>query len=1235
MRKSLLLTLALLTASLTYLRAQPYIDVRTFSLRDGLAANVISSMGQTSDDMMWFGTWNGLCFYDGYRFTTYRDAPGGNDALSSNRIASIRPNSNGDVWLTSYDHHLYLFDTHHCRYVSIDKLLSSKGYGPLTFDRIFPLENGYTWITCDDNSNVTLRINDKQIAESSDGMAHGVPDGIQTFKGIRIWRAKLDAQSREWLQTSKGVYRVSAKGGLTATARNAKGNPFAMASKKGFTDSRHRTWIFSEDIDGVIMTNGKTSVRLQAKPRIPSERTSSSAPFFHEDEHGTVWVVPNGGTFSYYDEAAHRLVPYPLHTGEAAVACIPLIKRSFVDNQNNLWFSGERNLHLLNFHRHRVSRIPVVLNQDVRALCIDHEGNIWAGDHEGMLAVYSKDGSRKGFISPTGKLQQQPVAFATSIYSLMQDSKGRMWVGNKKGGLLCIDKGKILSYKHNDRDKWSLSHDDVYDMMEDSHHRIWIATYGGGINLVEEGQGKIRFLNANNVLREHPRGAFLMVRRLIRTSNGAVIASSNGGLLTFADSFRSPRSLHFYRTCHRNGDTTSLASNTVFQTLVTRTGRIFVSIMGGGLQEIVDRNLLHDNLKMKDVSGIDANEGLVQSMVEDNDGVLWLVRETTIDRYDARQNKQFTFSSYDLGYNLEFSEAKPLCSTDGQVLMACNGSYISFLPKDMTKSPFVPKIVFTSVQYQGEDTPVSILNTAELNVPSSKRSLTIFFSALDYSDNRLIRYAYKLEGSDDKWNYVNGGHSASFNHIPKGHQRLLVRSTNADGVWQENTRVLNIYAHPTFWESWMGWLLYIVIGGGLVFLAMYVYAQNQRIKMQGEMHDMMTQFFTNIGHKLRTPLTLIGGPVAEVMHTERLTDKGKELLDMVRRNSENMLGLVNSMLDYDHNTDNYLVNDENVGLTPSVPVGDGYKAGASFDIKLLVVEDNTDLRQFLFTILSSDYSVITAENGQQGLEKARAEIPDFIISDVMMPVMDGLAMVHELKQDKNTSHIPIIILSAKASMKDRLQGLREGIDDYITKPFSATYLKERVANIIARRQSLQQEVLAQLSTMQNSQFTIQDAEGVAETDAKDCQMASHKARPFSPDDSRNETAKPKAQGGGYRLSSPVIIEEDKVMMAKLMDYLEKHIDDSNLRLDDMAAAVNLGRTVFYGKMKSIVGMAPVEFVRHIRMQRAEELIVKSKESFSQIAYAVGFSDPKYFSKCFRKETGMSPSEYRAKGVIED
>jgi YesN/AraC family two-component response regulator len=229
--------------------------------------------------------------------------------------------------------------------------------------------------------------------------------------------------------------------------------------------------------------------------------------------------------------------------------------------------------------------------------------------------------------------------------------------------------------------------------------------------------------------------------------------------------------------------------------------------------------------------------------------------------------------------------------------------------------------------------------------------------------------------------------------------------------------------------------------------------------------------------------------------------------------------------------------------------------------------------------------VISAENGKIGLQRAVDELPDFIITDVMMPVMDGLSMIHQIKQNKDICHIPVIVLSAKASLEDRLQGLQEGIDDYITKPFSATYLKRRIENIISQRHALQQSYLEQI-TPENS--------------------------------------------AEYKLESPQIVDADQQMMKTLMNFLEDNIGNPELRIDDLASAVNLGRTVFYEKIKSIVGMTPVDFVRHVRMQRAEELVARSKSSFSEIAYAVGFSDPKYFSKCFKKETGMSPSEYREK-----
>ena len=213
------------------------------------------------------------------------------------------------------------------------------------------------------------------------------------------------------------------------------------------------------------------------------------------------------------------------------------------------------------------------------------------------------------------------------------------------------------------------------------------------------------------------------------------------------------------------------------------------------------------------------------------------------------------------------------------------------------------------------------------------------------------------------------------------------------------------------------------------------------------MSVMKNNFFSTASHKLRTPLTLIGGPVNAVLEREEgLSPEGRNMLTIVQRNAREMLDMLNKILKFDNNS-NFYVNGEAEDIIMSKQAyGDIEDSNAKSylretaidsaqefengdkDITMLVVEDNADLRTFLHTILRTDYNVILAENGKKGLEMARKYIPDFILTDVTMPVMDGLTMVHYIKQDYNISHIPIIILSAKASLEDHLKGFEEGID---------------------------------------------------------------------------------------------------------------------------------------------------------------------------------------------------------------
>ena len=266
----------------------------------------------------------------------------------------------------------------------------------------------------------------------------------------------------------------------------------------------------------------------------------------------------------------------------------------------------------------------------------------------------------------------------------------------------------------------------------------------------------------------------------------------------------------------------------------------------------------------------------------------------------------------------------------------------------------------------------------------------------------------------------------------------------------------------------------------------------------------------------------------------------------------------------------------------------------SDNFSILVVEDNEELKAFLRNILSENYTVITASNGEEGLQRAADNLPDLIISDVMMPVMDGLEMVRLIKENNNICHIPIIVLSAKASLDDRIAGLEQGIDDYITKPFSATYLKTRIASLLRQRKALQEIYMNKLMEGKNS----------------------------------SSATAPVA--GSLTPSQPQITPYDEQFMEKVMEFMEEQMDNAELTIDEFAEKLMLSRTIFYRKLKSIIGLTPVDFIREIRIKRAVQLIDSGEYNFSQVAYMTGFNDPKYFSKCFKKVIGITPSEYKEK-----
>ena len=248
------------------------------------------------------------------------------------------------------------------------------------------------------------------------------------------------------------------------------------------------------------------------------------------------------------------------------------------------------------------------------------------------------------------------------------------------------------------------------------------------------------------------------------------------------------------------------------------------------------------------------------------------------------------------------------------------------------------------------------------------------------------------------------------------------------------------------------------------------------------------------------------------------------------------------------------------------------------------------MRSFLKTVLEQEYRVLEASNGSEGILSAFDNLPDIIISDVMMPDKDGLQLTETLKNDIRTSHTPVILLTAKTAMEDKLAALNSGADDYITKPFSAEYLEARIKNMLAQRQKLQEVFCNNLSF----------------------------------------NDKPEAKKIEVAPSVPQVASQDDLFIESLIRSLEENMENSELTVDDLVSMAGLSRSVFFKKLKSLTGLAPIEFIREMRIKRAAQLIETRQYNISQIAYMVGMNDPRYFSRCFKQKFGMTPTEYKEK-----
>ncbi|MEL1242243.1 hybrid sensor histidine kinase/response regulator transcription factor [Flavobacterium flavipallidum] len=1183
---------------------------------------------------------------------------------------------------------------------------------------------------------------------------------------------KLDPQTILAITDQKGFCTINL---ITAVITKFDSNTLPQLKTNdlipiAFT-KQHQLWFNTAKEKGIYLFDFKLK-KLFNFPGIKNDPVNTTTPlnaFVITDKKGTIWVQPYGGVFSKFNNAQKKLIPFKLPNSSISNG----LHTAFFDRQGSLWYNIEATgLSKITFSDYNFINSPLQNPpRNVRSLFQDKKQNIWVGTKQKQIILFDKNLNQLGMIAPTGMLNQS-ASWSKTAYSIIEDKDQTVWIGTRGDGLYKLTPlkeayhYKVEHYLNNNKNNYSLSSNDIYSVYEDHNGLIWIGTFNG-LNLIEEDKfGKLRFINHKNRWTNYPLDSFNKIRCIKETKEGVILVGSTGGLVAIKSSknrFHNLGNLKSYNiSSHKpNG----LMSNDIMDICITQKGLTILATADGGISKVISKNHQGFPLQFKTFG---RNEGLpsanMLSIVEDNNHKIWTATDDILTRFDYKKEYFEVFPELKwILSNTNFSEATKIKLQSGELLFGYTEGIVRFFPNQIKTNDYAPYLAFTNlrlfnkkVEINSNNSPLilSLDNNKKIVLKHNQNFFNIEYAALDYKNPKNIKYAYKLEGFDEKWNFVNNQRTAFYTNVPKGSYTFKVKSTNSQGNWVANERSLRIKVEPSIWNTTLAYIIYALLIIGCILLInrtmITIYQLKTNAKIEKDMFDMKQKFFIDISHELRTPLTLISGPIEYLINDNRTPEIIKKQLSYVSQSTSRLQRLVNQILDFRKIQDQKLkiseinltefasdifnnfieiaqekkinynleildddiklwadknalekiimnllsnafkytpdekairlriyktekkigltVIDEGIGISEehhnsifnrfssfnknsnNTSTGIGLSMvkelvekhhgeinfesktnkGSSFSvffkqgyshftdeveisteeeskdtienkliktqpitlynnpedsqekIKILVVEDDLKLRTFLKNVLEDDYEILEAEDGEIAYQKILEATPDFIISDIMMPKLNGVELLQKIRNNIETSHVPVILLTAKTTIESQLEGLSYGADDYITKPFSVSYLKARIVNLLEQRKRLQ---------------------GIFDS---------------------YEKSDPKE----YNPKPYLITDQDEQIMQKVMLAIEENIDNNDFSVEDLGSVVGLNRTSFYYKIKSLTGYTPVEFIRDVRIKRAAQLLMNSQLLIKEIAYMTGFSDMKYFTKSFKNKYDVTPSEYR-------
>ena len=1287
----------------------------------GLSSARVYSIVQAGDGAMWISTKRGVDRYNGmlvknYSLATdklYSDASGG-------RNIKLLKDAHQRIFAYDNKGKLYIYNKVEDRFLLTHDLLNILG-GSLVVNEIVTDAKGNFWIAMDrglyllpalpaggmDEEVLPVHPQGKFVIKHTyishlsfvgQRLLVGTPQGAYVYQpktkrkqqivnGCYVLSSYYDAARHQlWLGTfHEGIRMVDDRSWCTLPLPSSL-QEIPQIPIRSIISYDAQTLLMAVDGAGVYAydkQSGQTKLLLNTDGRPGNALQGNGVYALCRDRLGDIWIGSYSGGVDFAIPMEHSL-EYVRHEY--------LSSQSLLDNSVNdilqgydgkLYYATDKGVSIYDELTHQWHH--GLYNKVALTFCRTRDGKIYVGTYgNGVYEVHSDGSAVQAFSLANGKLKSDYV------YSLFADQDGGLWIGCLDGDMVHVSALGVQT----------LPIREVQCITESPDHQYVVVGTSHGCYRVDKRTHRVaRFYYPE----EYPKTDynFFVNSMAYQDAQHIWLATDGGGLC-----------LYDFKTRHITQYTTqqSLPSNNVYALLKTANGKIWMS---------TDKGLAF------------ISDGKVTNL------------------------------NFFKGLECEYKRMSVALTFDGRIIFGSSNGAVILAPRFARGLNYAAPLRILGVEVEGKELTADwnqqlfdMLQEGKLSFSHAENTLVISFESINYQYQHDIQYQYYLEGYDRQWSELSANQDARFANLPPGSYTFHVKA-----IGRSNGRVLGeaslrIHIAEPWWNSWWAWIIYLCLLSGIAYFGWDYYKE----RLHRRYYDEKINFFVNTAHNIRTPLSLVLAPLADLAKDASLSEQNRGFLDMAQRNGDKLLRMVTELLDFqkvgqtkemlhlqdvsllvllrqqvdkfqtmaaekhirldleeegdsvvktdmkmidlvfenilsnaikytpdggkvtvssslaEDNMISIHVSDTGIGIPMSekkhifqsfyrasnavnsqekgsglglmltkqlveklggkltfeseegkgttfsftLPVAEAaVSAEAStsdqYRDTILFVDDNADLRQYIRMAFSDTYHVVDVESGEEAIRYLRENGEcDIVVSDVMMPGIQGDELCRRIKENKETSWLPVILLTAKAGRDFMIEGLGLGADDYIAKPFDSAILASKIDSMLKNRRRLSQYYMERsLALVRAGEASVKASSGAASV---------------SSDENKKSSDENITSSDENKIDSVELDPQDQAFIDKTTQLVMTNLSDTDFNIDRLCREMAMSRTLFYGRLKNLTGQAPQDFIRLIRLEQAA-MYLEQGDSVMDVSVKAGFVNVKYFSTVFKKHFGVSPSKY--------